>query len=626
MEIVRTENYKTNYKPQPWHEKLEEVKTLFENRYHQDITTESGFNAVMATEGWRDIYNSQVASLANGDDYVSGLIKNISSHTMNDVRNPLAVSSEATDSLANNANYSALAKLNSWIIVGYTARSKCLELYHPFNSDQPTISFRYNISFLKNGNDPEEYIRPNADRDGDLGPLYDLPIIAPDAAQIGEAGFGHLQKKPGISYNGVNDVWIKVAGGVKGNIFADNAGKFDPTKYTLEKNPVIVGVFYDLGGVDSDIDVETGAIRTYAERGENDGEQQKKHFYSNITIPYTTDSESVSKSVEATIMGVIDLDNGDYQFSTIGPITHIQLDVRATNVGNELGTVRAGNRTVVETFSVDNHPYGTIPIVAEVSDDFNAAGAGVSATAYFTDQVTSGMANMRDMHMERDIDTAYEKGPKNHKLYAKLGGFKGNISFPLHARLAGGDDPYSWMTAGIKNTIIQHLTMADMLCYFEDNIERQWYILGSEYDINRFPNFVYRDNWDGKEGAQGTKYGFNLNDAGGFIDNYNRGIRIIASNYARHFQNKKTGERVPMRLVLKSMDLNQPTSVYLPYSFRVYSGIMPETPKRTGLIVAARDCIRTLACVQSRLTLVGNNDNLYSAICSWNNGSGSGTV
>jgi hypothetical protein len=49
------------------------------------------------------------------------------------------------------------------------------------------------------------------------------------------------------------------------------------------------------------------------------------------------------------------------------------------------------------------------------------------------------------------------------------------------------------MTTGLKNTIIQHFTTADMLCYFEDNIPRQWYILGSESDINRIPDFVYSD-------------------------------------------------------------------------------------------------------------------------------------
>jgi hypothetical protein len=262
-------------------------------------------------------------------------------------------------------------------------------------------------------------------------------------------------------------------------------------------------------------------------------------------------------------------------------------------------------------------------VIPEVSDDFNAGGSGVSATAFFVDQVTGGLASMRDIVMERELDLSYNKGPKNHKLYSKVGGFKGAISFPLAARLAGGSDPFSWMTIGLKNTIIQHLTMADMLCYFEDNIPRQWYILGSEYDINRIPDFTYSD-WDGKEGGQAEKYGFNLDAGASFMDSKQRSIRIIASSYKRHFQDNQ-GNRLPMRVVLKSLSLEQPTTLYLPYSFRVYAGIMTETSKRTGLIIAARDCIRILSGVQSRVTLVGNTDELYSAICSWNDGIHSGS-
>jgi hypothetical protein len=617
MEILRSETYRDTLKPQPWHQKLEETKAFFEARYHQDITSDRGFESVMATEGWRDQYNDYVGSLI-GDERMHNVFKKVSRHTMDDVRNPLVISREATDSLASNANYSALAKLNSWIIVGYTARSKALELYHTVDADGPTVSYKYNISYIKKGTDPEEYIRPNADRDGDIGPLYDLPVIAPSEARLTEA---HLEKKAGIVMNGANDVWIKINPGIMANLFADNAGEFDPTKYSLEKNPTVVGVYYHI--TDPDADEADGYLKTYAERQENTGEQQKKNFYVPLTVSYTANGGTVNKSVDAVILGVFDLDNGDYQFSSIGPVTHIQLDVRVTNVGNELGTIRAGNRQIVETFSVDNHPYGNVPVIPEVSDDFNAGGSGVSATAFYTDQVTGAMANMRDIVMEREIDIAYEKGPKNHPLYAKLGGFKGNVSFPLAARLAGGSDPFSWMTIGVKNTIIQHLSLADMLCYFEDAVPRQWYILGAEYDINRIPEFTYSD-FDGRGAGQAEKYGFTLDNTASFMDSKQRSVMIIASSYKRHYQDKK-GNRLPMRVVLKSMSLEQPTSVYIPYSFRVYAGIMTETSKRTGLIISARDCIRTLSCVQSRLTFVGNNDNLYSAICSWNDGNIAGS-
>jgi hypothetical protein len=229
---------------------------------------------------------------------------------------------------------------------------------------------------------------------------------------------------------------------------------------------------------------------------------------------------------------------------------------------------------------------------------------------------------MRDMVMERDIDNSYSRGPENHKLYVKLGGFKGALNFDLTARLPGGSDPYSWMTTGLKNTIIQHFVTADMQVYFEDNIPRQWYMLGSEYDINRIPDFTYQDFVG--EAGQAEKYGFQLDGSAGFMDNKGRKIRVIGSAYKRHYQDKQ-GQRLPIRATCKSDSLEQPTQLYLPYSFRVYSGIMPESPKRTGLIIAARDCIRTMLCVQSRIALLGNNDNLYQNIAK-NNTYNAGTT
>ena len=614
MKIVKEESYKRELTPQPWHAKLEEASAFFANRNHMDITSEEGFKSVMATDNCRKAYTDYVASLVTDDAEQRDMISRLSLHSMEDARNPLAASREATDSLANNANYSSLAKLNSWVIVGYTARSKCLELFHTFSSDDPTVSFKYNVSYLMQGNGTKKYIRPNADRDGELATLYDLPVILPDAGQIGK--IDHLDNITGQNTNG-SEIWLSLTGGLRGNVFDDNGGKYDRTKFTLEKNPRITGIRYDLtkAGI-ADAATPVGTLSVYADRKTSTGEQQKKTFYNPIEIPYTT-TGGANASCQVTILGAFDLDSGDYDFNaTGGAITHIQLEAKLTNVANELGSVRSGNYQIVEDFSVDNHPYGTVPVVPEMSDDFNAGGQGVSAVAFFTDQVVSGLANARDQVMERELDNSYARDVKNHPLYAKVGGFKGSISFPLAARLPGGSDPMSWMAAGLKNTIIHHFSSAEMNTYFEDNTVRQWYILGSELDVDRIPDISY-SSWDGSTGVGGgaEKYGFQLDGRAGFMDSMNRKVRVIGSHYKRHYQDLK-GNRIPMRAVCKSLSLEQPTNLYLPYSFRVYSGISPEYSKRTGLIISARDCIKSMALVQSRITLVGNSDNLYGAICS----------
>ncbi len=617
MNVTITKKYTDTNKlaAQPWHSTLDEVQTYFQRNMRADITSESGFNTILNNEGAMSTYAKLVAGLVDNDPDAQKTVESVISNSCNDVANPLAVprSIEASDALANNANYNALARMNAWLIVGYTARSKCLELYHTISSDEPNLSFTYNIDYVVRGNDKKKYFRPQADRDGDLGELYDLPMLAPAVKA------GHSEKLDGKSTNG-SDVWLKLTNnGIEGNFFDDN-GEYSATKYTLEKNPKITGICYTITGSGDDApsaETASGMMSVYFDRRTGTGEAQVKHFIENLVIPYTN-AAGDAKSVSATIMGFVDTDSGDYKFTVMGPITHIQCDVRVTNVANELGTIRSGNINVTEDFSVDNHPYGTVPVVPEMSDDFNVGGQGVSAVAYFTDKVTSALANARDVTMEKNLDIAYQKGPEHMPLYNKLGGFAGTLTFPLTARMAGGGDPFSWMKTGLKESIIFHLSQAEMATYFEDDTPRQWYILGSDFDVNRIPDVQYShitDN-DGVGGAD-AKYGFQIKDRAGFMDSEGRRVRVIGSHYKRHYKDRN-GNRLPMRAVLKSMDIQQPTSVYLPYSFRVYSGISSEYSKRTGLIVSARDCIKVMSTVQSRITLTGNSDALYGAICSNN--------
>lgn len=619
MEIISQKKYRDPHglTAQPWHQKLEEVNDYFKRTARADITTESGFNTILSNESLNDKYCELVSGLVSGDPDMKDTVNKIIKHSCEDVRNPLAVpmSTEGADAMANNANYNALARMNSWLIVGYASRSKCLELYHTISSDDPTVSFKYNLDYVVKGNDSKKYMRPQADRDGDLGELYENPLLAPTAA----ASRTWIETVAGQSTNGTEQ-WLKLtAGSVAGNFFNDN-GEYSATKYTLEKNPKITGIKYTITGSGDDApssETASGFMSVYLDRKTSTGETQKKIFMEEIEIPYEN-AAGDAKSVSATIMGQVDLDSGDYKFTAIGPITHIQTDQRVTNVANELGTIRSGNFSIVEDFSVDNHPYGSIPISPEMSDDFNAGGQGVSAVAYFTDKVTSALANARDVTMEKQLDAAYARGPKNMPLYKKLGGFAGSLNFPLTARMAGGADPFSWMKTGLKDGIIFHLAQAEMNTFFEDDVARQWYILGSDYDVNRIPDVTFTsigDN-DGIGGAE-AKYGFQIKDRAGYMDSIGRRIKIIGSHYNRHFKDR-AGNRVPMRAVLKSMSIEQPTTVYIPYSFRVYSGISTEYSKRTGLIVSARDCIKHLTCVQSRINLIGNSDNLYGDIVSAN--------
>lgn len=611
MKIIHEEQYRKTLSSESWHDKLEEAAVTFKNAAHADITSELGFNSIMSSEALGENYTDMVASLAKSDETTYNNLKSVMRHSMNDARTGVR-SGEAADAMANNANYNALAKLNSWVIVGYTARSKALELYHTITSDDPTVSYKYTIDYTVRGSDTKKYYHPQADRDGDLADMYDLPQLLPsDNAEFLKEN-KHLENDTAVdSTNEGSTVWIKVAGGVTGNLFKDANNAYDMTKFTLEKNPRVTGIKYSIPNTEESSNPYTGAMSVFFERNDATGNTAVKHFFNHVDIPYKDGAASAS----GELYGQINLDTGDYSFSSVGAITAIQLDVRLTNVANELGTIRSGSETYVESFNVDNHPYATVPISPEVSDDFNIAGEGVSAVAYWTDQVTKTLANARDQVFERELDKAYARPAESFDLFNKLGGWKRQFDFPVTARLPGGGDPFSWMKTGIKQSLVNHLLGSEQFTYFEDDTQRQWYILGHETDTNLIPDITY-SNWDGNEGGIGgasEKYGFGINGRAGYVDSMGRAIRIIGSTYKRHYANK-AGKRVPMRAVLKSTNLDQPTTIYLPYSFRVYSGIMPEYSNRTGLIVSCRDCIKVMSLVQSRITFSGNSDNLYRDI------------
>ena len=159
MQITVRKKYSDTNKlaSQPWHSKLEEVKEYFNRTSRADITSTEGFKNILANDGASAQYAKLVAGLVDDED-MQRTVESTILHSINDVKNPLAVprSTEATDGLANNGAYSALARMNSWLIVGYAARSKCLELYHTISSDEPNISFTYDIDYVMYGNDKKK--------------------------------------------------------------------------------------------------------------------------------------------------------------------------------------------------------------------------------------------------------------------------------------------------------------------------------------------------------------------------------------------------------------------------------------------------------------------------------------
>lgn len=597
---------------QPWHETVNELKTSFQQRNRINPLSDTGFAALLGTESMVAQVGESVSRLIP-DAESRETYQSMFANTMAEVVNPFAAFSvEGADAMAPNANYNQFARLNPWTILGYIARSKCLEMFHTINHDQPTITYEYNISYVVKGTDPTKFVLPNAARDGTLEGLFTLPELKIDADLVGDPGFGHLALKP-TGPAAADEPWVMLP--AKGNIFTDAGSEYDAAKYAIERNVRVARVFWSVRNAANDADI-TGHVDVYADRQLMTGEVSKRTFYQQIEVSYT---DVTAKVAQGTILGVLDLDTGAYDMAATGCIKGIQFEARVTNLANELGTVRAGNTKIVETFDVNNRVYGTVPISPEMSDDFNAGGEGVSFVAFMTDKITETFANVRDLDMEKSLDASYTMGPEKHRLYAKLGGSKQSVTFPLNARGAGGGDPFSWQTIGLKNTLNFMFTSAETDTFFEDNVPRQWVVLGHEVDTQRIPEVQYT-NYAGEAdgGAAGAaggavKYGFAIDTAAGYADSMGRRVKVIGSKYKRHF-NK------PMRAVLKSSTIEQPTTIYFPYSFRVFSGISPEYRNRPALCVAARDYIGSLSCVQARVSLTGNNADLYKNMADYSVG------
>ena len=145
MQIVTQQKYKGKLEHEPWHDTLGEVMNSFKMSRHADITAESGFANILASDEASRQYNDAIIGslMGNAPEETRENVAAVMAHSMADVRSNHQMAVEGADAMANNANYNALAKLNAWVIAGYTARAKALELFHTFTHDDPTISFRF---------------------------------------------------------------------------------------------------------------------------------------------------------------------------------------------------------------------------------------------------------------------------------------------------------------------------------------------------------------------------------------------------------------------------------------------------------------------------------------------------
>lgn len=633
----------------PWHKAAETMQTLFRSKRIGDPMTDSGWQMLTSTEGWQDSFKNELFKnipglKANEEHFLA--VESMIDNTLREVANPFspyASAREGLDAMAPNANYNQFARLNPFTILGYIARCKVIDMFHTVNSDKPTITYEYNYEYILKGDDPTTYQVPQSIRDGSLMGILDLPRAVPhvsgDAPWIhaaftnaGTTGANALAALIPADQDGVanSDPWIAI--GSSGNIL-EEAG-FPAFNHSLERNISIATIRWmaPVTGVSGGV---AQYLSAYLDRDFASGDTSQRIFKESFKTSFVdTGAANAVVPVTLTLLGVVNLDTGDYSMAQAGTtpyITHFQFLAHVTNLANEMGTVRGGAKKFIETFDVNNKITGTVPISQLMADDFNLAGEGVTYTAYMVDKMTEAYAGFRDLEMERELDRSYMKPKESFRLFAKLGGYDGPIPagapstfqnnpipFIYTARGAGGGDVFQWARDGLRDMIRHVLVEGDVRTQFESSIPRSWQMYGAEKDIQRIPDITYT-NYAG-EGDDGSaagnyRYGFAVDTAAGFSDNFGRRVKVIGSKDSRRWGK-------PIVCQLKSTTLEQPTTVYFPYSFRVFSGISPEYGKLPALCIFQRDYIGTLTKAQVRFTIDGNDVNAYARISQFSAGGG----
>ena len=601
---------------QPFHDVLRNFETVARSKNINSPFSEKGFEDVLQLGSLKDTLVSGFSSLFKGAESYQNAFKSCVNHSFqehanpfsgySDINgNPVSFGAEGYGATAITGNYNTWTRLSPVLTAGYLARSRALELYQIINDDKPTFWREYTVTYVQKGLGGNRLTFPKAIRSGAVAGMLDLPLCDPVPVSKNEdnKNIAAYTTEGGKALN-----MIKV--GTTGNLMDQSAfpdgTPVDKTKHALERDCSIDYVRVKIGNTYK-------IVHTRIERDIKTGKTSERMFNSIIKVPYTETVEgaTVQKTLIARVSAIIDLDTGNYQIMSdgSGAVDAIHFNVRVTNVANEMETYMNGQDNYVLSFDIQNKIYGSIPVIPEMMADYNAGGENVSWIAFMTDQMTETYAGIRDNDLENFIDDEYNYGADEFELAFKLGGYKFSATYPIIPRHPGGsDDILAPQRMAFKQYLTRIFTRSQKFTNFDRNIERQWILMANDEDVDILPDVSWQST-PAEIGGEGSnnqfRYGFSLDDAYGWMDNFGRKVRVIGSQDERWLNR-------PIWAVEKSLSLAAPTTIYFPYMFKVMSSISPDMRNRPAMLFASRDAKRVSTMVQARITLEGNDLNLWA--------------
>lgn len=608
-------------KPQPFHDTIRKFDTLCRSKGIQQPYTQQGFESVLQINTLRDELVKGFSAGFRGEESYQKAYESCVNHTFAEHSNPFtnyfdvngnAMGLEGYGPTAITGQYQVWTRMAPMLTAGYFARARSLEFYQIYHDDKPTFFRTYSVMYVQKGLSGKRMNLPKAIRSGAISGMFDLPEIVmnkdDEAGNIEECGAA------GSKIN-----MIKV--GTTGNLFEqgtiNDGTPVDKFKHALERTAMIdyIHVKFKKGGEGTDNAEEIDQnVRVRIERGYKEGKTSEVFFNRIVSIPYTRKTSGDASTEEVTkvtrVMAILDLDTGNYQImsDSEGVVTHVHFKVRVTNVANEMETVMNGKDTYTMSFDVENKIYGSIPVIPEMTQDFNTAGEGISYISHMTDIFTDTYAGIRDNDLEKHIDDSYDYGVSEFELFNKLGGYKYSATYPIIPRHPGGsDDILAPQRIAIKHYMTRIFTRAEKFMNFDREIERQWIVMANDESLDILPDVVWTTNsatLDGNSG-QNIRFDFSVDDAYGWCDSFGRRVRVIGSRDERWLSR-------PIWMVLKSLNMAAPTTIYFPYMFRAFSSISADLRNRPAIMFASRDAKRVSTMVQARISLEGNDLSLYA--------------
>ena len=610
---------------QPFQDVLSKFEAVAHSKNIQSPFSERGFEDVLQSGNLKDTLVSGLASLFKGSESLQSAFKSCVKHSLEEHNNPFQgysdingnpvhYGSEGYGATAITGNYNTWTRLSPVLTAGYLARSRALELYQIINDDKPTFYREYSITYVQKGLGGTRLTFPKAIRSGAVAGMLDLPLC--DPVPVGD---NPDNKNVSAETTTTGKTLHMIATGTTGNLmdqsqFPDGT-PVDKTKHSLERDCSIDYIKVKLPTNEKKI------VHTRIERNIKEGKTSERIFNAIVKVPYTKTTttgegpQAVTTTTNETMVvrvsAIIDLDTGNYQVLDDGTkaVEAVHFNVRVTNVANEMETYMNGQDNYVMSFDIVNKIYGSIPVIPEMMADYNAGGENVSWVAFMSDKMTETYAGIRDNDLENFIDDEFEYSADEFELAFKLGGYKFSGTYPLIPRHPGGsDDILGPQRMAFKQYLTRVFTRSQKYTNFDKGIERQWIVMANDEDVDILPDVSWQSTtaeMAGGEGSNNFRYGFSLDDAYGWMDNFGRKVRVIGSQDERWLNR-------PIWAVQKSLTLAAPTTIYFPYMFKVFSSISPDMRNRPAMLFASRDAKRVSTMCQARITLEGNDLNLWA--------------